>query len=416
MRSLILALSITVLAGCVTAVPGPSEDALDYLGSHNQAIDLNEHGEAVGATLLPTDAEVYLLGEAHGAALNEDLDFALMTYLYETAGVRTYIAEVGYCAGTYYDAYVQTGDRAILDQVFSSLRGTAAWSEERYRFWEQLAAFNAGKPAQDRIRVVGLDVEHQYFVGIGYLRTLLHSGQVPAAIAAPVAELDTIVSESAWSADRCGAAAAALGESISANRDTYAAYLGERLPGLEYALQSVMDGFAYRNARGADAENARDRAMYERFVKLSDDLHGPYYGKWGAQHVYQRQFRGLDRFAFLLDTPGSPVAGRVVSILAAYEAGMRLERDRHGSFAASRLQSPPQLLGPLLTASAGANAATLFRLTGPESPFARALFLLEHTTGRGVTTDYLQYIVLVRGAEAATLLSRIGIPGRDLSV
>ncbi|HKJ84787.1 MAG TPA: hypothetical protein VKA06_01865, partial [Spirochaetia bacterium] len=45
---------------------------------------------------------------------------------------------------------------------------------------------------------------------------------------------------------------------------------------------------------------------------------------------------------------------------------------------------------------------TLFRLTGEASPMSGGLYLLEAPSGGGVTTDYIQYVILVADAEAST--------------
>jgi hypothetical protein len=47
---------------------------------------------------------------------------------------------------------------------------------------------------------------------------------------------------------------------------------------------------------------------------------------------------------------------------------------------------------------------TLYQLTGAASPFAEDLYLLQYPTGGGVTTDYVDYVILIQGAAAAAPL------------
>ena len=377
------------------------DNAVEFLHDNRESLAIEETGARVGADLLG-DADVYLLGEAHGVAANETIDFALLTYLYETEGVRTYLTESGYAAGRLYDSYVQTGDRRILDQVFSSLNGTSAWNNERYEFWERLARFNSGRAAPDRIRVLGLDVEHQYAVGIVSLSLLIPDKEPPAEIRGEVEAIREIVRENAWSIERCRTAAEALSESIVGNRDVYAAYFGDRTAELVRIVDSVIDGFAYRAGRGLEAEDARDRSMYERLIDLSDEYPGPYYGRFGAEHIYQRTYRRLQRLGSLIDGVGSPFSGRVASILIAYDGGTRLARGRDGSFEPAPLESPSRLLRPLRLVADPAEGVTLFRLIGEASPMSGGLYLLETPSGGGVTTDYIQYIMLIADAKAST--------------
>jgi erythromycin esterase-like protein len=403
MNRVMLALmtSCVLLSGCATWVRPLPDDALRFLRDRHESLVVEETGVRVGAALLG-DAEVYLLGEAHGVAANETIDFALLTYLYETAGMRTYLTEAGYSAGRLYDSYIQTGDRQILNRVFSSLQGTSAWNNERYEFWERLAEFNTGRAEADRVRVLGLDVEHQYAVGIGYLSSVIPEDEPPRAIRGEIETIRTIVEENGWSAERCRAAADALDASIAANHDLYAAYFGDRTPELIRALDSVLDGFAYRSGSGAKAENARDRSMYERFIDLAGEYPGPYYGKLGAEHIHQRSYRGLQRFGSLIDGVGSPFSDRVASILMSYDGGTRLARGRDGSWEPAPLESPSKILRPLTSVTDPGEKVILFRLTGAASPMSSGLYLLEAPSGGGVTTDYIQYIVLIRDAGAST--------------
>ena len=47
------------------------------------------------------------------------------------------------------------------------------------------------------------------------------------------------------------------------------------------------------------------------------------------------------------------------------------------------------------------SGVTLFRLSGPGSPFSEELLLVDAATDGGVTTDYIQFVILVSGSEAS---------------
>ncbi len=328
--------AFVLVCGCATAGRPLPDDAVEFLRENRESLAIEETGSRVDADLLG-DADVYLLGEAHGVAANETIDFALLTYLYETAGVRTYLTESGYA------------------------------------------------------------------VGIVSLSLLIPEEEPPAEIRGELEAIRQIVRENAWSVERCRTAAEALSESIVANRDVYAAYFGDRIAELVRIVDSLIDGFAYRAGRGREAKDARDRSMYERLIDLSDEYPGPYYGRFGAEHIYQRSYRRLQRLGSLIDGVGSPFSGRVASILIAYDGGTRLARGRDGSFEPAPLESPSRLLRPLNLVRDRDEEVTLFRLTGKASPMSGGLYLLEAPSGGGVTTDYIQYIILIADAEASTL-------------
>ena len=60
--------------------------------------------------------------------------------------------------------------------------------------------------------------------------------------------------------------------------------------------------------------------MYETFLKLDSTLGGARcYGRWGSAHIAQSTFGGTRWFASYLNQPGSPVAGKILSIWPFYE-------------------------------------------------------------------------------------------------
>jgi hypothetical protein len=239
-------------------------------------------------------------------------------------------------------------------------------------------------------------------VGIGHLHELLGS-DAPGPVAGPAREIESIVTNNDWSLDRCVRAVDVLHHSMQAHRESYESLLGNRLADLELAAQALADGFAYRSGTGNEAENARDRSIYDRYLALRDTLPGPAYGKWGAEHVYQAEYRRRTRFGELLARQESPAAGGVVSILMAYNDSSRLTRDRRGELAVEPFRGPARLVRPL-AAVATDGTATLFRLSGPGSPFDESLALIDRPTAGGVTSDYVQYAILMRGAVATTPL------------
>jgi hypothetical protein len=250
--------------------------------------------------------------------------------------------------------------------------------------------------------VVGLDVEHQYPVGVTYVLSLLPE-RAPAspALAAPVATLRSMVDEGRWDASVCRTAVAALMDAIEAEPEAAETYMGAEMAEVQRALRAMAARFVYyAEEDGKVADAARDRYMVEtyRALGLQEEK---VYGKWGAEHVYRRPYRGLERFAMLLDGVGSPVAGRVLSIAPVYTGSEQL-RMRNGAYTTGALTAPRHIARPLRRAAVG--EITLYQLTGAASPFAEDLYLLQYPTGGGVTTDYVDYVILIQGAAAAAPL------------
>jgi hypothetical protein len=392
-----LILSFIVAGLSLLLSPMPRE-AVDFLRDHQQVIDLDaEHPDFYLLDKAAQEARVIFLGESHGIATNDDVNFALFTYLHETAGVRTYIAETGYSMGHFLNEYVQTGDIDLLRKIYRMLEGTTAWNQAQFAFWQRVYAWNQTLPEAERVRVVGLDVEHQYPIGVWYLATLLPESP-PENFAEPVTVSRAMFEDGQWDTSACKSAVNALLDAMAAHPDAAMTYLGANFDKVHLVLRSLQAGFVfYTTENNHTADVARYHYMAETYfaLGLQDET---VYGKWGAEHVYQAQYRGIEHIAKLLDDEQSPVAGRVLSIASVYVDSTQLYKD-DGDYAIGAYDAPVRIGGPLRQAAAG--DITLFQLTGSTSPFAQGLYLMAYPTAGGVTTDYVQFVILMQGAEAA---------------
>jgi len=326
MRRCILALFVASAAVGQTGLTS-------YLEKNRQAVDLANFD----AKLLDFhDKQIILLGENHGIAINEDLDFALLKHLHREAGVRVYLGEYGYAAGFALNQYLETGNEEILDATMKEFKGSPAWTKERRAFYAKVQQWNASLPAADRIHFAGIDVEHQRDLAVKCLAGLAGDRQAPAPIADVVARL------------RQGEYAG-LAASLKEHRAEYERMLGERFFDFETIATNIerRDEF-YADPKGPQGAAVRERAIYETFCKVYARMGGGHwYGRWGSFHVIQRNAeRG--RFADMLNQPGSPVAGKVLSILSVYR----------GSGAAPENAFAAAATGPI----------TLFRLDGRKIP------------------------------------------------
>jgi hypothetical protein len=370
------------------AAPPPLGPAEDFLAKNNQPLDLADGGRRFSASLIETTGkQIFLLGEGHGMAINGDLDLALLQYLHRTAGVRVYLAEWGYAAGELVNRYVETGDEQLLDFMIREARGSVSWTKEQREFFVKFRDWNLTLPEKDRVRMVGVDIEHQVGIAVWYLNRLAMGRTPPAGIRDAVANLAHM--QEAKAADE-------LAASLRDHRQDYSAWMGDRLLDFEVVVTNLQKRYeAYAGRNDGQFELVRERAIYETFLKLQPRLAGvKCYGRWGSAHVAQRGYENRDPFAARLNRPDSPVAGKVVSLWPIYQNSESLYMNG-GQYRTRRFSDDTPLLAPL--ASAAHSPVTLFKLTGAGSPFAQALYHFAPGTG-GVTTDYAQYFVLIKNA------------------
>ena len=363
-----------------------------YLAKNSQPLDLSN----LRADLVDTAGkQVFLLGDWHGLAINDDLDLALLRYFHETVGARVYVAEWGYAAGCLMNRYMETGDEHLLDFMMRESYRAVSWTKEHRAFVVKLRQWNLTLPERDRVRVVGLDIEHQTGIAAWYLRELaVAAGQAPPSIRDTAAALIRLDPEKAGDS-AIQKLSGGLSAGLDRNRRDYATWLGTRFLEFDVVATNLRKRYEAYADREKSFDVIREAVMYDTFLKLQPLLAGAKcYGRWGAAHVAQRHLDNRDPFAARLNRPDSPVAGKVVTIWPLHRNCEALTR-MGGAYRSHAVSDDSPLMSPL--AEAARSQLTLFKLTGSGSPFTQGLYQFTTGTG-GVTTDYAQYFVLIKDA------------------
>lgn len=122
-----------------------------------------------------TDApRVYMSGENHKhMAVNGLLEFKLLCFLHEKAGVRNLLLELGEARGWYANRYVNEIDT----QEKYCLQATT--SLEHMKILDDIRAWNLSLPAEQRIQIHGIDVERFNSIAILRLSDILPKTGVP---------------------------------------------------------------------------------------------------------------------------------------------------------------------------------------------------------------------------------------------
>jgi len=324
---------------------------------------------------------MFLLGESHGIAANEELDFALLRYLHRTAGVRVYFAEISHAQACLLNRYLESGDDDLLAFVFGELRNTPLGTREHREFIRQFRAWNSTLDPGDRVRIEGVDVEFQPRIAMRFLSDLVQrtGHPVPAA-------LDWLPARLRFFRDHPLETGADFGEellpSIREHRADYARWFGDGLVDVEVVAANL------RREVWAD----REPTMYAGFLRLYPRYAGKVcYGRWGADHIVQRPVHEREPLATLMNRPESPVHGRIVSIQPIYEQSRGIVSD--GQFYRTYVASAPALFRAPFVSPAGASV-TLFRIEAARS-------LLKLAIPAYPLAEGVQYVVLIREARPA---------------
>ncbi|GKG90310.1 hypothetical protein CE91St32_13520 [Gordonibacter pamelaeae] len=395
MVGIALAAALLALPGCGTGI---SDAAREYLERQANPLDL-EQPLAKGSIGNVDGYRVFLAGETHTKAKDKQAEKLLVRYFHEHEGVRYLLWETGFGSGLLLDRYLQTGSADELDFYLEQLSGTMGYTQEERDFWVWLREYNAALPDQQKLHVIGLDVDHQPETAARGL-SLLADGS------ADVGEAFAVTLERALSGDV--QALEELGQAIRKQPEEAQAAFGSSYG---WAVQFA-ENFdrTVRYYRGTEAERSsksndlRDEAMMANFQFVAERYpQEAFFGELGSEHVIrsacETEFCSstYNRFAMRLDAAGSPVAGAVCSILLAHtEQGPLLLRSYSPSNADLDYRPFEQWFGQ----------DVLFSLDEAGSPFAAGQSLVNQDTDEGLsTTDYFQKMVLLSDSPDCTPLN-----------
>lgn len=385
MKRYIIAASFIIIISLLSA--STPDLITPYLNENFSSLDVaNLDLSIMGSDLAEYD--VFLAGsEWHGTTASYDLQYALATTLNREAGVKYLLMGIGYATAQTYNAYLETGEKEILDAITSAIKYSNSSNHEHRLSWEKLYQYNQTLPEDQRISVVGIDLEYEVYLAIRYLSTLpgiegLPFYPMPVRNAASIEEF----------VNRMRA-------ELDANETKYRTAMGASFSELELILNNLWDTVTAHYADNFYA--ARERILYDNFLKAYNSLpEGKYFGHWSMEHIYLRETRtpnlsGTETLAmFLNHEDDSPVKDRVLSIASLYlDSEYRFFYGRYYNAGISN-----DYVSNVQPLQIVANSEfTLFRLTNDNSPFAFRPYTVRSHTG-GAATDYYQYIIVIKNS------------------
>ena len=174
MKSVLMLLFLSIV---ISVFPKSSEE--EYLKKNVNLIGLEEYaGENFKYLDDEEGVRVFFSGETHGFEENYRLRIQLIRYFYEEHGVRRYLGELGYSSGYFLNKYLETGEEKYLELVNYSLEGSHDFSVEDYEFWKELYNYNRTLPEGEKIKIYGLDMEHQYWIPLLAVHDILEKVSV----------------------------------------------------------------------------------------------------------------------------------------------------------------------------------------------------------------------------------------------
>lgn len=313
--SFILAV-ILVLSFCFTGCQNQQMLSVEeYNAKYAKTIDFEKGID--NKTFGNADYRVFLAGEYHAKTKGYQTQKMLIQYLYEEQDVDYLICELGMGQGFLLDDYIQTGNEENLIFMMEELEGTLAYTQDEYQLWKWLYDYNQQQPENDKLHIIGLDIEFQKKTSVRGLSLLMDNSVTPAKEIQPLIER---IKESD------GTAAKEFPQALEKYPEQMKEIFGENFPWAEQYAKNVTATekfFELNQSGGANAHQIRDDKMTDNLFFTMEQLpeDAKFFGQFGAEHILQSEMittfvlqENYNRFAMQLQADDSPVKGEVCSI------------------------------------------------------------------------------------------------------
>ena len=267
------------------------------------------------------DYRVFLAGEYHAQTKGYQSKKMLIQYLHEKQDVDYLICELGLGQGFLLDDYIQTGNEENLIFMMEELEGTLAYTQDEYQLWKWLYDYNQQQPENDKLHIIGLDIEFQKKTSVRGLSLLMDNSVTPAKEIQPLIER---IKESD------GTAVKEFPQALEKYPEQMKEIFGENFPWAEQYAKNVTATekfFELNQSGGANAHQIRDDKMTDNLFFAMEQLpeDAKFFGQFGAEHILQSEMittfvlqENYNRFAMQLQENDSPVKGEVCSIYLAF--------------------------------------------------------------------------------------------------
>ena len=392
---------ILIISFCFTGCQNQQMFSVEeYNAKYAKTIDFEKGID--NKTFGNADYRVFLAGEYHAQTKGYQSKKMLIQYLHEKQDVDYLICELGMGQGFLLDDYIQTGNEENLIFMMEELEGTLAYTQDEYQLWKWLYDYNQQQPENDKLHIIGLDIEFQKKTSARGLSLLLDNSVTPAEEIQPLIER---IKESD------GAAVKEFPQTLEKYPEQMKEVFGENFPWAEQYAKNVAatnQFYDWMEEGKTNFHQIRDNAMADNlcFVLEQFPEDAKFFGQFGGAHVIQSAIdtgngfdERYDRFAMQLQEDDSPVKGEVCSIYMVF-----LQKNEDSRWGYSYMEYQSEM--PIYLFRNYYAQDTFIPLNEKGSPFTR--YGEEQVQDREGSdnkaamglTDYFQKILLLPDSEA----------------
>ncbi|MDQ1090553.1 hypothetical protein [Siphonobacter sp. SORGH_AS_1065] len=357
--------------------------------------------------------QIFLIGERHGIAYSYEALWLMFKQIKAKTNFTYYLLEAPLYWETYLNQYLDTGNETFLKKPFLEAKGTFYANQNFYNFYKKLYSYNQALPAQDRIRFISLDVEHQFRYSHAQLLSLFDQHvKIHPDTCRFIRLFYHLNPEKTGNYQK---AYQQYQQAFAQDSLQLQQELGSAYETTHYLIRNIN----YKFIATADKHDlARDSLMYENFktrTRTMDLQAHRAFGFMGIDHCYLEGAKRAKYFAAYLPKQRYKVASTIMlysecstRIPSFYlPKPLRFLGGKKGYFL-TKLRSNDGWIEHQkymdVLKEVSPSCMTLFRLTGSQSPFKERHLLVDELKSAAPTTAYMQYVVLIRNSPAADAL------------
>ncbi|MCX2449753.1 hypothetical protein OQX61_00600 [Pedobacter sp. PLR] len=408
--------NLFLVATLFLSLNGAAQTVKSYLSNH--AIDLSK--DILNRNELDSsffNHKLFLLSEIHGIQKGQDIDYTMVTMLNREINLNTYVAEFDFAKAYFLNQYLETGNEKLIDDVFDDwVKQDIQWGNKDFQNKiRKIRLYNQQLKPNQRIYFEGIDHIENTVIAARYFKEVLKDPSL----------------------QKISKAFHPLINALEAKNDSLIISISTGLKS-EFELNPQFKSvskfedlrFALKNCMMINSD--RETLLHDNFVdlfKVRNWKDKKLYGFFGFGHVIQAEVNPGKRKSLavlLAQNENLPLKGKILSIVMLYvDSKMMIPtfaipeawQDKGKRFSMITQFNHD---GPLLNVEGIAdfkavtkpNTATLFNLKAKGSPYLlkslnikyadmmpKNMRVLLDEKGK-YTTDYFQYMVLVRNSEA----------------
>lgn len=386
------------------------EDYDSYLSKNIKPLNLMDTNDFSEFEFINSDikkSDLILIGEMHGTKANYDIKMKFLNYIKGEHDLKYLLIEYPYITSVYTNKYLNSGDETYLENVELP-------TEEDYEFLKKLYKINSNLDDKDKIRVIGID-SGSTKLSVDYLIEEFSKMKLDSTskehleklvkVQENMGELSSNMNASPMEYLEIKNSFMSLYEEIYSYESYYKKIL-DKENNMDFfgVLDSVYSTYCYSDFEDSNKTlnevfqslfSNRDNLMYDNFKKIyknCDD--GKYFGQFGGAHTYTKSqtAEGVKPFATLVKENNK------ISVLTLEILYEKCEFNDNGTTQGYTSYNKSNIIENHIE-----DDNSIIKLNDKKSPYSKSLdtklssYFIPYDT-KSVTTDYFQYIILVKNS------------------